>query len=337
MVLINHDIQRSISAYAVTPLTAEISRTVHRGFYDGTYACYGDPMVNLTIYDRPEFHGMSHYDMRIALNKEGQEDLFLVIDEKTADMDAVWVVETTEMDEFFKNFEDPRRTIYHPDEKFTLWQAHMRVPDVPNYLVNLYFGCADLMEDVLEFYDRYDPHDPQNKLITWGDNWTDPEIKASKWGPAYVKANLSELEWGEDPQHYDPEQFPVVARLNAAAARESGLLQSWSWQSRLAPAGSEVRLFAYYDPKSPLWPIPYHDDSTLMFGRGGTSDHNSILRPSNRIGRLGALGGQKVRAKSCARFRSRDFSTKAQPIELAAHAYLDNNAWTPEAFLVVTS
>ncbi|KAL9598880.1 MAG: hypothetical protein Q9219_004220 [cf. Caloplaca sp. 3 TL-2023] len=74
MVIITPPPVQGLNAYSISPLTAEMNTTVRHGLYDGTYACYGDPIVSLTIHDRPEFYGISHYDLRITLDSEGSLD-----------------------------------------------------------------------------------------------------------------------------------------------------------------------------------------------------------------------------------------------------------------------
>ena len=101
MVVIDHrDWVDALEAYSTAPLTLEMNRTVQHGFYNGTYARFGDPQVTVTIHDRPKFHGKSHYDLRNLLDSEGMEDGFIVVDETTPDLDALWYVLPTgyEMD-----------------------------------------------------------------------------------------------------------------------------------------------------------------------------------------------------------------------------------------------
>ena len=96
MVVISHGTPTAISAYSTTLLTDAMARTVQHGFYDGTDARFGNPQYVVEIHDRPEFHGISHYDLRHLLDAEGETDAFIVIDQHTQDNDAVWYVADTE-------------------------------------------------------------------------------------------------------------------------------------------------------------------------------------------------------------------------------------------------
>ncbi|KAL8811734.1 MAG: hypothetical protein Q9223_002695 [Gallowayella weberi] len=318
MVIINPTAIQNINAYSVSPLTAEMNRTIQHGFYDGTYARYGDPIVSLTVHDRPEFHGISHYDLRITLDREGSLNPFLIIDEKTPELDAVWYVESTEFDRSYQT--EPGEVIEYPNENFTLWQAHMQVADVPISAVSWDVGCGDLAELVSDAYHPYDPHDPQDQIFSMGINWTDPSTRSGFWGPAYIKANLSELEWSAEAritQSWLPPP-PVVARLNAAAARRSGFFQRWSWQPRLAPAGAEVELAGYYDWTSPRWPTGYPDEARSTVERVGV--RASKLKPREKIGRVNRGSRQTFRSRACSRFKSKHRGSSARSMKPATQA-----------------
>ncbi|KAL8806727.1 MAG: hypothetical protein Q9182_001125 [Xanthomendoza sp. 2 TL-2023] len=275
---------QSINAYSLSPLTAAMNGTIQHGFYDGTYARYGDPIVSFTVHDRPEFHGISHYELRITLDSEGSLDPFLIIDDRTPELDAVWYVQSTEFDQTLPV--EPGQVVEYPHENFTLWQAHMQVADVPISAVSWDNGCGDLAETVWSAYHPYDPHDPQDQIISMGINWTDPSTQSGFWGPANIKANLSELEWSAETrilQSWLPPP-PVVARLNAAAAKQSGFFQKWTWQPRLAPAGAEVELGGYYDWTSPRWPTGYPDEARSTVERADVGA--SKLTPREKVERV---------------------------------------------------
>lgn len=263
MVVIADGLLLVLEAYSHAPLTPEMSQAVRHGFYDGTYARYNRPQVTVTIHDRPDFYGISHYHLRNILDSEGSPAPFVVIDEKTPESGAVWYVETTEYCNLRSDLGP--YVVTHPGENFTLWQGHMQVADLPISAVSFNVGCGELAETILNYYNPYDPHDPQNHIISMGLNWTDPKTALQMWGSAYIRANWSEVEWSTDPEirrHWLP-QPPAVARLSAEAASVSGLLQSWCVPPRVGPIGKEVQLTAPYDLESPLWPKGYPDDGLL--------------------------------------------------------------------------
>ncbi|KAL8854704.1 MAG: hypothetical protein Q9221_000486 [Calogaya cf. arnoldii] len=202
-----------------------MTRTLQHGFYNGTWARYGDPQATITIHDRLEFHGRSHYDLRNILDAEGMEDPF---------------VEEVEPD-------FPGSIIKYPDEDFTLWHAHLLTADVPLQALSWPDGCGDITETLHGYLYPYDPRDPQDEVISIGIDWTDPEDAGSTWGLADLTAiSGSEVESSTDiriRQGMLP-QPPVVARLTAAAAIESGLQQSWSGQDEILPPGEVVELSA---------------------------------------------------------------------------------------------
>ena len=172
MVLLPYCLSENIDAYTTAPLTQAMVRTVHHGFYDGSYARFGEPQYIATIHDRPEYHGLSHYDLRNLLDAEGKTDQFIIIDNNTPENNAVWYVETTTICKFYSN-ETRIETVTYSKKNFTLWQAYLRVSNVLSSAASWSVGCSDIVETVTGYYYPYDPHDPQNEIISLRINWTD--------------------------------------------------------------------------------------------------------------------------------------------------------------------
>ena len=266
MVVINPRTPSTINAYSTSPLMDLITSTVQHGIYDGSRERFDDSMLQVTIHDRPEFHGLSHYEIRKLLDGEDSPDPFLIVDTHTPSTDAVWYVPDSAK---CKSNSDPSkfppafRPIKYPDEDFILWQAHMRVSDVPIKSASWSVGCGDIIEVLLNNYPRYDPHDPQDEIIRMEDiDWTNREKQVKMWGYVHLKAKWSEVEWSRDPDDRSSiaPRRPVVARLTSEAAGEAGLLPVWTPKQQIASLGEEVPLIAYYDWNSPLWPTGYPND-----------------------------------------------------------------------------
>ncbi|KAL8720130.1 MAG: hypothetical protein Q9225_002975, partial [Loekoesia sp. 1 TL-2023] len=233
MVIISHCVLKVLNAYSTVPLTSEIVKTVQHGFYDGTYARYGDPQVLVNIHNRPEFHGKSHYDIRIALDNEGTLDPFIIADERTPHLDAVWYVEDTascKYDSDPTHFNPDTQPVRYPGEDFILWQAHMKTADTPINWAAWSVGCGSMMESLSGLYWPYNSHDPQNQPLDMGINWKDLAYASRMWGFVYIRANWSEVEWSTDPddRRVISPVPPVVARITADVATENGLLQQWT-------------------------------------------------------------------------------------------------------------
>ncbi|KAL8734954.1 MAG: hypothetical protein Q9181_003003 [Wetmoreana brouardii] len=246
-----------------------MNRTVQHGVYDATWERYNNTAFRLSVHDRPEFHGMSHYDLRLSLDNEGLLDPFVVIDEKTPELNAIWYIDYTEN---CKLNSDPRPfgnypPVRYPDEDFILWQAHLSIGDLPAMAASwsvvacrgLVITCRSLVISVMIYYFPYDPHGSQPHIITTGINWTNPENAAMWFGPLAVGANTTEVEWSADPN---------IVRLREETAREAGLVWEWNIKLPSRRPDAEVSLFTHYDWKSPLWPTGYPDDSS-MSGRPG--------------------------------------------------------------------
>ena len=296
----------TINAYATSPLTEAMTKTVQHGIYDGSQARFDNEFYYVHINDRPEFYGLSHYELRTILDRENALEPFLVVDEQTPSNDAVWYVPDTE--ECRRN-SDPARfphdsqPIRHPGEDFVLWQGHMKIADIPITLMSWSVGCGDL-EELLSGHPEYwpyDSHNPQDTILDLGINWTDSKEQSTAWGSVHARADWTEVEWStkpEDRKHILP-AAPVVVRLKAGPAREVGLLSQWTPADRIAPVGSEVDVLAYYDWNSPVWPKGYPDDPPT--NRTGTA----LQRPP----RLG-LGSKRRNTPNIRASRSR-LSTRA--------------------------
>ncbi|KAI4102382.1 MAG: hypothetical protein LQ345_007375 [Seirophora villosa] len=285
----------ALEAYSTAPLTLEMNRTVQHGFYNGTYARFGDPQVTVTIHDRPEFHGKSHYDLRNLLDSEGMKDDFIVVDETTPDLDALWYVTSTGYSKLQAKTEKPGDVVHYPDEDFTLWHVHVRTPDMPLNVFGWREGCHPFSQALAQndYLNPYDPHDPQDRLLKSNIDWTNPEITGSVWGPAEITAiSGTEVEWSTD-KALCQQALPtatICARLTVEAATRSGLLQAWFYQGRIIPPGGEVFLQAPYDTRSPVWRTGYPDERASRIGSSYFKDRfGPRLRPEARPSRKDVL------------------------------------------------
>ncbi|KAL8733748.1 MAG: hypothetical protein Q9166_001942 [cf. Caloplaca sp. 2 TL-2023] len=251
-----------LTAYSTVPLTQPIISGAQNGFYYGTSARWSDPEVVLTIDFRTDFINASHYDIRTALDAEGLLSPFVILDENTPEdrLNAVWFVETTE--QCRRDSEGTYDRITYPYENFTLWQIHIRTPDLPITESAWSIGVGALVESLVH---PYDPHDPQLKYIFHYErrapngtdlgplNWTDPS--QSLWGGRYLSVDASEVEWSRDPRILkliDPgARFAV--RLRDEAARRRGMKSLWYPKDKIERPGEEVELMTMYDDDGPLW------------------------------------------------------------------------------------
>ncbi|KAL8751614.1 MAG: hypothetical protein Q9199_006290 [Rusavskia elegans] len=89
MAITAHDQPQVLNAYSTASLTQSIINTTQHSFYDDTSARFGSPEVVVAIHNRTEFHGISHYDLRGALDAVGALSPFVVLDDTTPELDAV--------------------------------------------------------------------------------------------------------------------------------------------------------------------------------------------------------------------------------------------------------
>ena len=265
----------TLNAYSTVPLTPEMITTTQHGFYDGTSARFGNTEVAVAIHNRTSFHGLSHYDIRVALDAEGVLDPFVVLDARTPELDAIWYVETTAKCRAWDSYISPRIT--YPYENFTTWQVHIRVPDLPITQLAWAVGAGSLVESVPS---PYDPHDPQPDIFHYEYynyscpvghqdqgllNWTDPE--QFLWGANLgVTANWTEVMWRNNTGQAKtvPHHYPFVVTLTEEAARENGFVPYWNPRDEVGRPGQVVQLSGKCDWDSPLWRTLYPDDPIIL-------------------------------------------------------------------------
>ena len=258
MVIINHCNPHQLIAYPTVPLSQSVAASVSRDFEIGSFARFGNPGVTISIQDRPDFHGVSHYSIREKLDLESLLNDFVIIDDRTADSHAVWYVTSTE-DSRVKTasaIEYDNPPITHEGEDFTLWQARFLTQDLPIQWACFFAAVRDLEDDIPKYNHPYDPHNPQDDPFTLGLDFSKKEDARMFIPQAYLKAGYDEINWSTDinlRRTISPIP-PAVVRLTAEAARESGLLSEWMPARRIPREGDTISTQASYDWDSPIWP-----------------------------------------------------------------------------------
>ena len=257
MVVINHCTPHQLNAYSTVPLSQSVTTSVQHDFAIGSFARFGNPVVALSIQDRQDFHGASHYSMREKLDLEGFLENFLIIDDRTADSHAIWYVETTETSKEYAAMAAGGDTppITHEREAFPLYQARILTQDVPIQWALFDAGVSDLENDLEKYNHPYDPHNPQLEPFTLGLDFSRREDVQGFLIEANIKAAFEEINWSTDIElrkRILPNP-PVVVQLTQEAAREAGLLSKWRAAQRIPGRGETVSMTAPYDWDSPKW------------------------------------------------------------------------------------
>ncbi|KAL8871124.1 MAG: hypothetical protein Q9174_002978 [Haloplaca sp. 1 TL-2023] len=247
-----------LDAYSTVPLVPSLRTSVLHDFGVGSFARFPNPITAISIHDRPDFHSLSHYDIRQRLDAEGHEDGFIVIDEDTASKHAVWWITSTSNSKSITEdmtTEADAPPITYPEEAYTLWKLHLLTQDLPIQWTNWDIGNIDIVEDIAEAF-PYDPHAPQDPPFTLGFNFSNKEgARGFYYGPDVIAAP-GEYEASDDvePRSNFMPRPPWVLRLTAEAAREAGLLVGWSaWFGNKPGEGESVRIHTDYDWDSPKW------------------------------------------------------------------------------------
>ena len=295
MVVINHCTPHQLNAYSTVPLAQSVTTSIQHDFAIGSFARFGNPVVTISIQDRPDFHGASHYSMREKLDLEGFLEQFLIIDDRTADSHALWYVETTEVskDHASMAMGGDNPPITHEGEAFPLYLARILTQDIPIQWASFEAGVSDIEDDIEQYNYPYDSHNLQEEPFTLGLDFSRREDVRGFLIEANIKAAFEEIGWSTDTglRRQILPVPPVVVRLTEQAAGEAGLLSVWRPAQRIPQRGETVSMTAPYDWDSPRW------------AQGGTSVAKkrrrrslSLLSPGNdtavRTCQSGLLLGQ---------------------------------------------
>ena len=239
------------------PLAQSLGSAIQKDFDIGAFKRFQDPTVALTIYDRPEFHDLTNFQIRELLDKQGSKDAFVVIDKNSQDSNAIWYVTSREESEYWtKTFSEyGQAPISYPEEAFVVWQLRLLTQDLPLQWINWDIANTDITEDIAQT-DPYDPHDPQEVPYTLGVNFSiKHEAVPFLHGP-YVEAEFNELLISNDTQ--ERKRWlpfpPRVTRLTNSSASEAGLIPHWMADFGDPPRpGMLTTIQQPYDWDSPKW------------------------------------------------------------------------------------
>ena len=303
MVVIEHWAPTLINAYSTVPLTQSTVQLVQHAIYNGSRARFGDPQMQVTILDRPEFHGVSNYDLRTILDKERQLDPFLIIDTHTAEKNAVWYVPDTQT---CKNNSDPTKgenpPVIYPDEGFILWQALVRTEDIPLEVILWMNDDDTFFQDVQKWYHdcSYDSHHPPSDVISRNIDWTSSKSQAEFWGKVMILATWSEVEISYHPVYPPLPPGTKLVRLRREVARDAGLLPTWVPPFWSPEMGERFRTFVYYDWRNPKWPKAFPDDASRLNHRI-SSLSLPMVRQNNTRAASNICQRRKRPSKQCCR------------------------------------
>ena len=252
-------IPRVLDAYPNVPISPSVRASVIHDYGVGSFARFQNPTSVISIHDRPDFHSLSHLEIRQRLDAEGHESEMVIIDGDTAANHAVWFVLSTAESASYTEIEESY--IYPPKQypgEFTLWKLHILTQDLPFDYDFLEGGGKPIWEDLKE---PYDPHDPQIPPYTMGVDFSKKEEAMNNdwYARVNITASPGEYEISDDPKARDQPQFPSpgpphVVRLTREAARDAGLLTEWeSWWDPLPDAGASIKFKVWYDWDSPKW------------------------------------------------------------------------------------
>lgn len=244
---------RVLDAYPNVAISPSVRTSIIHDYNVGSFARFQNPTSVISIHDRPDFHSLSHFEIRQRLDAEGHDHEIVIIDNDTAANHAVWFVLSTEKSAVYTDLEDgsglpPKQ---YPGE-IPLWKLHILTQHLPLDYDWLIGGGKPIWEDLSE---PYDPHDPQIPPLSMGVDFSkkDDAMSNNWYARLGITARPGEYEFSDDPKEYFPPP-PYVVRLTRAAARGAGLLSEWeAWRDPLPSTGASIKFDVYYDWDSPKW------------------------------------------------------------------------------------
>ena len=253
-----HHIPRVLDAYPNVPITPSVRSSVIHDFNVGSFARFQNPTSVISIHDRPDFHSLSHFEIRQRLDAEGHDSEIVIIDNDTAANHAVWFVLSTDESAFYTELAHDRGL---PPKEYPgetpLWKLHILTQHLPLEYDYLEGGGKPIWEDIP---DPYDPHDPQIPPSSMGVDFSKKEDAMSNGWYAHtsITASAGEYVLSDDPRARQQTQSlptpPYAVRLTRRAARDAGLLSEWvAWRDPLPSAGASIKFGVHYDWDSPKW------------------------------------------------------------------------------------
>ena len=181
MVVINHCNPHQLIAYPTVHLGESVIASVQHDFAVGSFARFGNPDVTISVQDRPDFHGSSHYQIREKLDLEDLLGEFLIIDDRIAHSHALWYVTTTETSKYHTDMaiKAGNFPITHEGEDFPLWKARIVTQDVHIQWACFSVAVRDTNDDIRKYNHPYDPHNPQDEPFTLGIDFSNKEAARS--------------------------------------------------------------------------------------------------------------------------------------------------------------
>ena len=264
----------NIHVYYTIPSTDLLNNTFMHDYEIGSFARFEHPQTIFTLHDDPSLHGLSHVDIRVALDSRGVTGPVILIDNNVLPpQHAVWWCLDTETSKYYSGtYKD--YTITYPDEPFTLWQLLLLTQHVDlEYRIG--GGRFTELLELAHQYPPYDPHSPQQPPFSLGKDFANKSDAAGFLGRTSVTASFEEIEWTDD-QHVIAPRFkrlmphppPIlyIVKLKPNVAAEAGLVSGWALPYPVPAVGDPLpapgMVFKFgqgFDWDSPRWgdvPVP---------------------------------------------------------------------------------
>jgi hypothetical protein len=207
-----------LTCYLLADISEEQLQAFKAAFELGNFARFS-PMLKIKIVRPPEdYIGKSHEYIRRKEDEAGREEVFLILDDKAVENDAVW---------YIKWFADDEPGDGYAESSAVLWKILIRTDKLATVYVNYSIGNTSLEENLgncgVDFPVKEGYEQP--KVFNY-----EMDMQKQQYSqPTWVNAEPHEFEYNKGGEKFGDYIAPprTLARLKDEIAKEAGVLNDW--------------------------------------------------------------------------------------------------------------
>ncbi|KAM0445348.1 hypothetical protein ACHAPV_002732 [Trichoderma viride] len=219
-----------LTCYLLVDISQEQLQAFKAAFELGNFARFS-PSLRIKIVRPPEeYIGKSHEYIRRKEDEAGREEVFLILDDRAMENDAVW---------YIKWFADDAPMDDCAESSDVLWKILIRTDKLAMVYVNYDIGNMSLQEDLgncgVEFPVKEGYQQP--KVLDYDMDMHKAEYRQPTW----VNAEPHEFEYNKGGEKFGDYVAPprTLARLKDEVAEAAGVLNDWvtphpAWPLRMS-------------------------------------------------------------------------------------------------------
>lgn len=217
-----------LTCYLVADISQDQLQAFKAAFELGNFARFS-PKLRIKIVRPPEdYIGKSHEYIRRKEDEAGREEVFLIVDDRAVENDAVWYIQW---------FADDGPMDVCAESSDVLWKMLIRTDKLAMVYVNYDVGNISLQEQLpdcgVEFPVKEGCEQP--KVFDY-----DMDMHKEQYGqPTWVNAEPHEFEYNKGGEKFGDYVAPprTLARLKDEVAEATGVLNDWVTPYPAGPLG----------------------------------------------------------------------------------------------------